>query len=85
MLTGLPCVVRIDSRDFNKVLKKASDGDPKAQLAAGCAYEYGVPGAAKDRALAIRWYGKAAETGSVPAQYFLGETYLRNFDFGHGI
>jgi TonB family protein len=79
--TGFPCVAKIDSRDINSLLKKASKGDPKAQLAVGCAYEYGVAGVAKDRTQAINWYGKAAETGSVPAQYFLGETYLRNFDF----
>jgi TonB family protein len=81
--TGLPCVAKVDSHEINKLLKKASTGDPKAQLAVGCAYEYGAAGLARDRAQAINWYGKAAETGLVPAQYFLGETYLRNFDFVH--
>ena len=38
---------------------------------AGC-YEYGV-GAAKDLALAMDWYRKAAEQGSIPAQKRLAE------------
>jgi TonB family protein len=80
VLSGLPCLKRINSHDIKKLLKEASDGDPNAQLAIGCTYEYGIPGVIKDRAQAINWYGKAAET-LVPAQYFLGETYLRNFDF----
>jgi TonB family protein len=79
--TGLPCAAKIDSRDINDLLKKASKGDPKAQLAVGCAYEYGAAGLAKNRAQAINWYGKAAETGLVPAQHFLGEAYLLNLDY----
>jgi TonB family protein len=79
--TGFPCVAKIDSREVKDLLKKASKGEPKAQLAVGCAYQYGGAGLAKDRAQAINWYGKAAETGLVPAQHFLGETYLLNFDY----
>ncbi len=81
--TGLPCVAKIDSRDINDLLKKASKGDARAQLAVGCAYEYGAGGLVKNRVQAINWYGKAAETGLVPAQHFLGEAYLLNFDYVH--
>jgi len=36
--------------------------------------------AAPDRHQAIDWYRKAAES-LVPAQYFLGEAYLSNYDY----
>jgi TonB family protein len=80
--TGLPCAAKIDSRDIKDLLKKAHKGDPKAQFTIGCACEYGVSRPAPDRAQAIEWYRKAAES-LVPAQYFLGETYLFNFDYVH--
>ena len=47
----------------------------------GCAYEYGLAELPPDRAQAIGWYRKAAETGLIPAQYFLGEAYLFSFDY----
>jgi TonB family protein len=78
--TGLPCAEKIDSRDIKDLLKKAYKGDPKAQFIIGCACEYGVARQAPDRAQAIDWYRKAAAS-LVPAQYFLGETYLLNFDY----
>lgn len=78
----LPCAPKIDTRDIKDLLKKAHKGDPKAQFIIGCACEYGVARLEPDRAQAIDWYRKAA--GSlVPAQYFLGETYLFNFDYVH--
>ena len=79
--TGLPCAQKIASRDIKELLKKASKGDPKAQSIIGCAYQYGVAGMALDRAQAIYWFQKAAEAGLVPAQHYLGEAYLRNFDY----
>jgi len=80
--SGLPCAAKIDSNDLKDLLKKAHKGDPKAQFIIGCACEYGVAWIAPDRAQAIDWYRKAAES-LVPAQYFLGETYLSNFDYVH--
>lgn len=79
--TGLPCAAKIDSRDIKTLLKKASKGDPKAQITIGCAYQYGLAEMPPDRAQAISWYRKAAEIGLVPAQHFLGEAYLLNFDY----
>jgi len=81
--TDLPCAAKIDSRDIKGLLKKAYKGDPKAQFIIGCACEYGVARRSPDRPQAIEWYRKAAET-LVPAQYFLGETYLSIFDFVNG-
>jgi len=78
--TGLPCAEKIDSHEMKDLLKKADKGDPKAQFIIGCACEYGVARQAPDRAQAIDWYRKAAES-LIPAQYFLGETYLLNFDY----
>jgi TonB family protein len=78
--SDLPCAAKIDSRDIKGLLKKAHKGDPEAQFVIGCAYEYGVALQVPDRAQAIDWYRKAAES-LVPAQYFLGETYLLNFDY----
>ncbi|MGA6987804.1 MAG: TonB family protein [Terriglobales bacterium] len=76
----VPCAPNIDSRDIKDLLKKAYKGEAKAQFIIGCACEYGVARQAPDRAQAIDWYRKAAES-LVPAQYFLGETYLSNFDY----
>jgi TonB family protein len=80
--TDIPCAEKIDSRDIKGLLKRAYKGDPKAQFIIGCACEYGVARLEPDRAQAIDWYRKAAES-LVPAQYFLGETYLFNSDWVH--
>jgi TPR repeat protein len=77
----LPCASGINTRDIKGLLNKAKKGDPQAQLVVGCACEYGVGMAMPDRAQAMDWYQKAAEAGLVPAQHFLGEAYLRNFDY----
>ena len=62
-----------DSTSAEACLRQLADsGNREAQLwLAGC-YEYGV-GAAKDLALAMDWYRKAAEQGSIPAQKRLAE------------
>ena len=78
--SGLPCAAKIDTRNIKDILKKAQKGDPKAQLMMGCVCEYGITSFAPNLAQAIDWYRKAAES-TVPAQYFLGETYLLNFDY----
>ena len=78
--SGLPCAAKIDTRDIKDLQKKANKGDPKSQFMMGCACEFGVAMAAPDRHQAIDWYRRAAES-LVPAQYFLGETYLSNYDY----
>jgi TonB family protein len=78
--SGLPCAAKIDTRNIKETLKKAKKGDPKAQLIIGCVCEYGITSFAPNLAQAIDWYRKAAES-MVLAQYFLGETYLLNFDY----
>ena len=77
---GLPCAAKINTRDIKDLLKKANQGNAQAQLIIGCACEYGVDRLAPDLLQAIEWYRRAAET-LVPAQYFLGETYLSFFDY----
>ena len=79
---GLPCAQKIDSREIKDVLKKANKGDANSQFILGCAREFGVDMLATDPAQAIEWYRKAAER-LVPAQYFLGYTYLSIFDYLH--
>src|SRR5882757_7210399 len=78
--SGLPCAAKIDSRDLDKLLRKASRGDPNAQFTVGCVYEYGA-GPRMDEAQAISWYRKAAENGLASAQGRLGHIYLFSFDY----
>lgn len=79
---GLPCAASINSTDIKGLLKKANKGDAQSQFMMGCVCEYGVDMPAPDRELAIQWYRKAAES-LIPAQYFLGDAYLSNFDYVH--
>jgi hypothetical protein len=54
--------------------KRAIDGDTKAQLRLGLAYEFG-DGAAKDMDKAMHWYRIAADRGDPVAQTDLGYFY----------
>jgi TonB family protein len=80
--SGLPCAASINTTDIKGLLKKANKGDAQSQLMMGCVSEYGLDMPTPDRELAIQWYRKAAES-LIPAQYFLGDAYLSNFDYVH--
>lgn len=64
------------SPDVSQLLQKAERGDPHAQFEAGVACESGV-GIERDYAEAVRWYGKAANSGDAGAQNNLGSMYGR--------
>ncbi len=59
---------------LQEVLKKAEQGDAKAQFNLGLCYDKGE-GVAKDVAEAVKWYRKAADQGVAAAQYNLGVCY----------
>lgn len=68
------------SKDFATALKEltpiADNGDPSAQHAVGQIYEFGLGGTAKNLALAISYYQKAADQGFAGSQLNLGTAYL---------
>ncbi len=55
----------------------AEAGEPGAQLGVALIHDYGFGGAAREPALARDWYQRAAEGGSVSAQYYLGSWHLK--------
>ena len=59
---------------FDKVKKKAEQGDKEAQNDLGCMYENGE-GVEKDELMAVCWYQKSAKQGYALAQYNLGLAY----------
>lgn len=63
-----------DSTKVVEYLKAAQQGDSKAQINLGLAYENGK-GIAKDEAQAAEWFRKAAEKGDPLAQDILGYLY----------
>ena len=60
---------------------KAEKGDAIAEYNLALAYHNG-DGVTKDDAEAVKWYGKAAEQGYVPAQYSLSIMYSED---GYGV
>ena len=65
---------------LNESLKKAKQGDARAQYILGLMYDYGQ-GAVQDYTQALNWYRKSAEQGVADAQYSLGVMY----DNGKGV
>jgi TPR repeat protein len=62
--------------DYEKILKKAEQGDAEAQTNLGTLYQNGKrEGFGPDPTNAEKWYLKAAEQGNVNAQYSLGRLY----------
>jgi hypothetical protein len=79
--TTLP--VRSDSGNVDQLLQLAKQGDPVAENALGLLYAQGddKQQVKQDEAEAATWFTRAAEHGSVPAQYKLGLMYWG----GHGV
>ncbi|WP_235603157.1 tetratricopeptide repeat protein [Piscirickettsia litoralis] len=65
---------------YSECEDKAEAGDVGAQIYLGRLYTYGV-GTRKNMRLAIEWFKKAADAGSVPAMVALGRAYLRSKNF----
>lgn len=73
-------VVSAFCSEFEDTLKKAEQGNDKAQYSLGLMYAKGQ-GVAQDYKQATYWFTKAAELGGVAAQYILGLMYAN----GHGV
>jgi TPR repeat protein len=73
----------VDTANFDELLKLAQQGNPAAQNALGLLYAEGDDKRSikQDEDEAAGWFTKAAENGSVPAQYKLGLLYWG----GHGV
>jgi hypothetical protein len=73
----------IDSANLDQLRELARHGNPSAENALGLLFAQGDEKQAikQDESLAARWFTKAAEDGSVSAQYKLGLLYWG----GHGV
>ena len=80
---GLKSDPSLDSSEIEKLRDLAKRGNPAAENAMGLLYARGDEKHAikQDQNEAVRWFTKAAEDGSVPAQYKMGLLYWG----GHGV
>jgi TPR repeat protein len=78
-----PSNVSIDTANFDQLLKLAQQGNSAAENALGLLYAEGDDKRSikQNESQAAGWFVKAAEHGSVPAQYKLGLLYWG----GHGV
>jgi putative methionine-R-sulfoxide reductase with GAF domain len=76
-------VPSVDSANVDQLRELADRGNASAENALGLLYAQGddKQGVHPDESEAARWFAKAAEDGSVPAQYKLGLLYWG----GHGV
>jgi TPR repeat protein len=77
-----PPVISVDTANFAQLQELAKRGDSAAENAIGILYAQGnKQGIPQDEIQAAHWFTKAAEDGSLPAQYKLGLLYWG----GHGV
>jgi TPR repeat protein len=70
-------VARAKSREkgiFERIVKDAKDGNPKAMYDLGCMYNHGA-GEKKNFVEALKWFVKAAQAGHPQAMHYLGVNY----------
>jgi GAF domain/PilZ domain/Sel1 repeat len=74
---------RVETADFHQLLQMANQGNATAENTLGLLYAQGdeKQSIKQDETQAANWFMKAAEHGSVPAQYKLGLLYWG----GHGV
>jgi TPR repeat protein len=77
LATAVAHVAILTPNDFNTLQSQAQSGDREAQYLLALAYDDGRS-VARDFAVSRNWMLKSAEQGYVPAQAWMGETYLRN-------
>ncbi len=65
----------IELKYFEAALKRAEQGNPKAQYTVGTCYTLGM-GVRKNHSEATKWYMKSAENGNPAAQGALGQIYI---------
>src|SRR5262249_15937069 len=66
----------IQRLELPETRERAEKGQPVAQLRLGCAY-YAGKGVERDYSEAVKWLTKAAGSNFAPAQFLLGEAYLK--------
>ncbi len=74
-------VKRISVDDLSELTGRAYDGDAKAQVILGDAFQYGIrtgAGAIRSNPEAMRWYQHAARRGYPLAQVRIGEMYYES-------
>jgi hypothetical protein len=76
MLTFGQTVAPQDAAKLSSLRQRAEAGDVKAQSELGFMYEYGVGGAQRDPAEAVKWYHEAAEQGDVGAKHSIAVMYF---------
>jgi TPR repeat protein len=77
-----PPVISVETANFAQLQELAKRGDSAAENAIGILYAQGnKQGIPQDEIQAAHWFTKAAEDGSVAAQYKLGLLYWG----GHGV
>jgi TPR repeat protein len=64
------------NNEFEELVRKAEQGDAKAQYGLGLMY-YNGEGVSQDAAKALYWWMKAAEQGHAEAQFNVGVVYLK--------
>ena len=63
---------QIDTNSIESIKIQAENGEAHSQTVLALIYEYGLRGATKDSAEALKWFSKAAEQSFAPAQYGMG-------------
>ena len=78
---GLPKDITVPGQhvDLNSMMYIAERGDLRGQIFLGYSYLYGLHGAKRSDALAVKYFERAAEKGSLAAWAALGHYYL----YGH--
>jgi putative methionine-R-sulfoxide reductase with GAF domain len=72
-----PAPLAVETASFEQLRQMAMQGDPAAENALGLRYFQGdeKDGVSRDEKEAFRWFSRAAEHGSLPAQAKLGALY----------
>ena len=77
VMSSLSDMAEKKQEDLKALQVAAEEGDLDAQYRLGRSYYYGEDGAPRDGEKAFEWFGRAAEGGSIAAQYYLGLCYSR--------
>ena len=72
LMSSLNDIAERKQEDLKALEAAAEEGDLDAQYRLGRSYYYGEDGAPKDGEKAFQWFSRAAEGGSIAAQYYLG-------------
>lgn len=74
LVVALPHHVQ-DGANRTQLIQQATDGEPRAQLMLGLAYQNGQYELPRDHQTAALWFGRAARAGDTYAAALLGDAY----------